>query len=89
MAITKRRTDDFRVTCFSRSHNSVLMWAHYTNNHNGCLLAFHSGVFIEKTDIIEYKTAMNEIDLKAGHDCLLDSRIIRMVWMKAKAPTNH
>lgn len=66
MAIIKRKTDDFRVTCFSRSYNSVLMWSHYTNCHSGCLLAFCLGDLEDKTDIVEYRNVMNEIDLNEG-----------------------
>ena len=65
-ALVKRKADDFRTTCFSRSYNSVLMWSHYAESHKGCLLAFCNGDLEEKTVPVEYRTSMNELDLNDG-----------------------
>ncbi len=33
--------DNLSVTCFSKSPYIVPMWAHYANNHSGCVLEFY------------------------------------------------
>lgn len=39
-ALRKSAVRDFAITCFSRSPFILPMWAHYADNHAGCVLAF-------------------------------------------------
>jgi len=31
-----------RVICFSKNHNNILMWGHYTNKHKGLMIKFET-----------------------------------------------
>ena len=33
--------DNMGIYCFSRENDSIIMWAHYANNHQGCCLEFN------------------------------------------------
>lgn len=36
---------DLRIICLSEDDNNDLMWAHYGDNHTGCMFEFtHSGL---------------------------------------------
>lgn len=36
----QRRKDSTRVSCFSMTNNSLLMWSHYSNKHKGACIEF-------------------------------------------------
>ncbi|WP_279156509.1 DUF2971 domain-containing protein [Obesumbacterium proteus] len=39
-ALRKRTVKGFAITCFSKSSFILPMWAHYADNHSGCVLTF-------------------------------------------------
>lgn len=59
----------FCVTCFSITPYSLPMWAHYANNHNGCVIEFRNVKESEAQAII------NDPNLAKDHPYLLPWRV--------------
>lgn len=50
----------FCVTCFSRTPFSLPMWAHYANNHDGCVIEFRQVSEIEAEKAIQTSSFMQD-----------------------------
>ncbi|CAL65907.1 DUF2971 domain-containing protein [Christiangramia forsetii] len=38
----QKRVSEVGISCFSKTHLSILMWSHYANNHSGVCLKFNT-----------------------------------------------
>jgi len=52
----KSRIDELVITCFSRSHESPLMWAHYADKHHGICLEFTLTKYLSPFKKIKYES---------------------------------
>lgn len=75
--------DNYKVSCFSKKYDNILMWSHYANKHNGICIGFDFPIDVFPKDFILmpviYKNTVSPFDMYA------DPHRIILHWLTTKS----
>jgi len=78
----KKRKKEFKISCFSKLSNEVLMWSHYANKHSGICVGFDFGFKYQDKFILCPIDYYNKIENLDG-EC--DTRQVFLYWLTSKS----
>ena len=82
----KEKTDEIRknilVTCFSKTHNSILLWSHYGCGHRGLCIEFDANP--KSFENVKYRKKRQHLDLK-----LITAVVLGYDFIGEKADSNN
>lgn len=80
--LLKNKKKDYKLSCFSKIYNEVLMWSHYANKHSGICIGFDFPHLYPDKFILCPVKYLNEIKLLDGET---DTNRILLYWMTTKS----
>ncbi|MFD2543716.1 DUF2971 domain-containing protein [Lacinutrix gracilariae] len=80
--LLKSKKKDYKLSCFSKIYNEVLMWSHYANKHNGICVGFDFPHLYPEKFILCPVKYLNEIKLLDGET---NTNRILLYWLTTKS----
>lgn len=79
----QKRLKDAGICCFSRKRDSILMWSHYAEKHQGFCLEFVTNIRLDGINPLDvnYVTNFNKADFNHNPD----TAVFHLVYTKSKA----